>query len=153
MSTDRIILHASIADNFLAIMKAGISTMPAISPPPPTVVSSSSKSRLASLVSDAISKGADYNDAGNHKHPKEIPSSAGALFAPTVIGNITEKMALWHEEAFGPLVGCVVAQTEDEAVDIANGTEYGLSAAVFTQDLRKGLAIARRLESGLVDSR
>lgn len=142
MSTDRIILHAAIAPQFLALLRTSLSATPS-SQEPPFVVSAASKSRLEALVSDAVSKGALDLTANSPRG-----TGTGAHFAPTIIGDVTSKMGIWNEEAFGPLVGYVIAQTEDEAVEIANSTEYGLSAAVFTQDLRKGFAIARRLESG-----
>ncbi|PQE20289.1 aldehyde dehydrogenase family protein [Rutstroemia sp. NJR-2017a BBW] len=68
-----------------------------------------------------------------------------------IIGDIQENMKLWqHEEAFGPVAAYSIAQNDDEAVRMANDTEFGLSAAVFTQDLRKGFAIAKQLQSGAV---
>lgn len=149
MSTDRIIIHSSIASAFLATLKSTLSSMPT-SAPASTVVSSASQSRLQSLVSDALSTGAHVFH-GNHDGPDQENSeedNASVCFAPTVLGGLTENMAIWHDEAFGPLVGLMVAQSEDEAVGIANKTGYGLSAAVFTKDLRKGLALAKRIESG-----
>lgn len=59
-------------------------------------------------------------------------------------------MPIWQEEAFAPLAACIIVNSDEEAVDMANRGGYGLSAAVFTEDLRKGLKIAKRLESGLV---
>jgi len=141
MSTDRIIIHAEIADKFLTTLKTSLAGMNTSSPP--FVVSAASKSRLEALVSDAVAKGGQNLTEGAPK-----VNSIGAHFSPTIIGDLTSKMEMWGEESFGPLVGYVIAQTEDEAVKIANSTEYGLSAAVFTQDLRKGFAIARKLESG-----
>lgn len=88
---------------------------------------------------------------GNHNGADRQDSkddNASVCFAPTVLGGVTEDMAIWHDEAFGPIVGLMVAQSEDEAVRMANKTGYGLSAAVFTRDLRKGLALAKRIESG-----
>ena len=148
MSTDRIILHESIADAFLAIMKGGISAM-AASGPVPKLVSSTSKSRLQQLVSDALFNGAEQLDmaSGNiERESSTIPNDTA--FVPVVIGNVQPSMNLWQEEAFGPVVCYVTAQTEDKAIELVNASEYGLTAAVFTRDLRKGLAIAKRLETG-----
>lgn len=155
MSTDRLIIHSSIAGEFLGALHKGLSTMLAGSPPPPHLVSSVSKSRLQHLVCGAISQGAFKLIGGDDHLPtddsNEHPSSdAGIGFRPMVIGNVTENMELWQEENFGPVVSYMIAKTEDEAVAMANGTKFGLSASVFTKDLRKGLALAKRLQSGYV---
>lgn len=57
-------------------------------------------------------------------------------------------MAVWQDEMFAPVAACMTFENEDEAVSLANKGGYGLSAAVFTEDLRKGFAIAKKLESG-----
>ena len=57
-------------------------------------------------------------------------------------------MDLYHEESFGPMVSLITVQSEEEAVELANDTEYGLSASVFTRDLARGLRIAKLIESG-----
>ena len=67
---------------------------------------------------------------------------------PIVVEGIKKGMDLYSEEAFGPAVGLVEIQSLEEAVDIMNDTGYGLSAAVFTQDLGRGLKVAREIESG-----
>ncbi|RAL65072.1 hypothetical protein DID88_001179 [Monilinia fructigena] len=71
------------------------------------------------------------------------------IFTPMIIGDINEDMPLWRDENFGPVVAYRIAKSDEEAIEMANDTEYGLSAAVFTQDLRKGFAIAKQLESGM----
>jgi acyl-CoA reductase-like NAD-dependent aldehyde dehydrogenase len=87
---------------------------------------------------------------GNYEGPDLKGSSNynDAQMAPAILGDVTEKMAIWQEELFGPVVSYVLVQNEDEAVQVANKTGYGLAAAVFTRDLRRGFALAKRLESG-----
>lgn len=68
--------------------------------------------------------------------------------APVVLGGIKEDMKVWQEEAFASLAACMIVDSDEEAVKIANSSGFGLSAAVFTEDLRKGFAIAKRLQSG-----
>jgi acyl-CoA reductase-like NAD-dependent aldehyde dehydrogenase len=97
------------------------------------------------LVSDAVSKGAQVL-AGSDS-PNDIP---GAGFVPTILGSVNQSSELNHEEAFGPLASLRTFETDMEAIRIANAAPYGLSAAVFTRDLRRGLAIAKKLESGAV---
>jgi acyl-CoA reductase-like NAD-dependent aldehyde dehydrogenase len=65
-----------------------------------------------------------------------------------ITGDVKEDMELWQQEIFGPVAAYIIVKSDEEAVEIANKTEYGLSAAVFTRDLRKAFAIAKQLESG-----
>jgi len=69
---------------------------------------------------------------------------------PVVLSGITEAMDLYKTESFGPSVSIFEVEEEEEALRIANDTEYGLSAAVFTEDLRRGLRWAGEIESGAV---
>jgi acyl-CoA reductase-like NAD-dependent aldehyde dehydrogenase len=144
MATDRIILHAEIAQPFLAALKTALTAMAKQSGPLPHLVSSASKDRLQSLVSSALKGGAELL----HGSDRTMIDQSGTVFLPAVIGGVKDNMEIWTEEAFGPVAAYMVVQDEDEAVRLANATEYGLSVAVFTKDLRKGLAIAKRLESG-----
>jgi acyl-CoA reductase-like NAD-dependent aldehyde dehydrogenase len=67
----------------------------------------------------------------------------------TVIDKVTPAMRLFREESFGPIVAIIRAQDEAHAVTLANDTEYGLSAAVFTKDTARGLRVARQIKSGI----
>lgn len=73
--------------------------------------------------------------------------------APAVLGGVKEDMALWQEESFASVAACMPFDSEDEAIRLANGSGYGLSASIFTEDLRRGLAMARRIQSGYVPDR
>ncbi|KAH7132210.1 aldehyde dehydrogenase domain-containing protein [Dendryphion nanum] len=145
MGTDRILAHASIAEKLVETIKEQLSAAAKESTSPPNVVSAGSKSRLAKLVSDAISHGAVLISGSDSQ-----VNSPGADFVPTILGNLDSKAELYNEEAFGPFVSVQTFNEDDEAIRIANSTSYGLSAAVFTKDLRRGLAIAKRLQSGAV---
>lgn len=149
MSTGRIILHEAIASRFLEAIKAGLAAMASSSAGPPTLVSSKSRSRIRDLATAAIGDGA-LDLLVNTLAKTDITNAApgGAACAPMLIGNVTTDMDLWNEEIFGPVVPYVIVKSDDEAVEMANHTQYGLSAAVFTQDLRKAFAIARRLDVG-----
>src|ERR1700743_1314030 len=141
MATDRIILHSEIAQPFLTALKAALTAMAKQPTPLPRLVSSASKDRLQSLISDALSAGAVMF----HGDPDGMPDDSGTVFIPGILGSVKDDMEIWMQESFGPVAAYMVVQNEDEAVRLANTTEYGLSAAVFTKDLRKGLAIAKRL--------
>lgn len=147
MSTDRIIVHSDIAPAFLSGLKTALSDMPSDTLLP-RVVSATSKARLDNIVANAVSSGAKILFGRDHDVKTATQPTLDASFTPTVIDGVKEDMTFWNEEAFGPVVGCLVVQTEDEAIAIANNTGYGLSAAVFTQDLRRGLSVAKRINSG-----
>ncbi len=73
----------------------------------------------------------------------------GLYYQPTVITGATPDMEIFHEEVFGPVANIIFADGEDEAVDLANNCRYGLSASIMTRDETRGLAVARRIESGM----
>jgi acyl-CoA reductase-like NAD-dependent aldehyde dehydrogenase len=143
MSTDIIMVHKDIAKEFLQALKETVTAMQTESLP--LVVSSAAVSRIKTIIDDATKKGGELFHGG-------LPPSGQkpAQVIPTVIGGLSEDMNLWKEEAFGPLVGYRLISDEEEAVKLANSQGYGLSASVFTRDLRKGLALAKKIESGYV---
>jgi acyl-CoA reductase-like NAD-dependent aldehyde dehydrogenase len=145
MGTDRILCHSTVASELMDVMRQQLEEATKGSENPPNVVSHASKTRLAQLILDATQQGAQII-AGSEAQ-SNIP---GAGFAPTILSDVNKISRLHKEEAFGPLVTVATFETEDEAIELANDTEYGLHAAVFTKDLRKGLAIAKRLEVGAV---
>ncbi|KAF2197124.1 aldehyde dehydrogenase [Delitschia confertaspora ATCC 74209] len=145
MGTDRIIVQSAIAPKFLEIIKERLAGAASGPQSLPQVVNMASKTRLDNILADAVEKGAQIIFPGNVNG-----SPPGTAFIPTVVGNVQIGSKLWEEECFGPMVNYVIVESEAEAVKIANETGYGLSAAVFTHDLRKGFRIARMLESGAV---
>ena len=78
----------------------------------------------------------------------EIPSGSGAYYPPTVLADVTSGMPAYDDELFGPVAAIIRAKNEEDAVRIANDSVFGLGAAVFTQDLKRGERIARELEAG-----
>jgi acyl-CoA reductase-like NAD-dependent aldehyde dehydrogenase len=95
------------------------------------------------MIEDATKKGGEVFHGG-----LPPPRQKTAQVIPTIIGGLSNDMNLWTEEAFGPLVGYRIFSDEGEAVKLANSPGYGLSASVFTRDLRKAFALAKKLESG-----
>jgi succinate-semialdehyde dehydrogenase/glutarate-semialdehyde dehydrogenase len=79
----------------------------------------------------------------------EVPEGPGAFYPATLLADVTEGMAVYHEETFGPVAAVIAATDLDNAVRIANDTEFGLGAAIFTSDVELGEQVARdRLEAG-----
>jgi acyl-CoA reductase-like NAD-dependent aldehyde dehydrogenase len=98
------------------------------------------------LVEDAISNGAERICGG----PQEVPGSPGSYIAPTVLTGVTHKMRIMREEIFGPVLPIVTVTSEEEAIELANDSDFGLGASIWTRDRRKGERMARRIESGMV---
>ncbi len=98
------------------------------------------------LVDDALAAGAERVTGG----PAEVEGSPGSYIAPTILTGVTHKMRIMREEIFGPVVPVVVVANEEEAIELANDSDFGLGASVWTRDRRKGERIARRIETGMV---
>ncbi len=95
-------------------------------------------------VKDAVEKGAKV-EVGGHRG-----SGPGRFFEPTVLTNVNHEMSCMREETFGPTIPVMKVADADEAVRMANDSEYGLQASVWTKDVAKGEALARRVEAGAV---
>src|SRR4051812_4974935 len=104
------------------------------------VINDAARTRVLELIADARAKGAEVLAGGE---------SDGNLIAPTVLAGVTRDMRIYGEESFGPVVAIVPVDGVEEAVRVANDTEYGLSAAVFSRNVPTALAVARRIESGI----
>jgi acyl-CoA reductase-like NAD-dependent aldehyde dehydrogenase len=100
--------------------------------------------RMESLVGDARSRSAKILTGGERPRDR----TEGSFYAPTVIDEVPEEARVLHEEPFGPLAPVVRFSNLDDAVRIANATPYGLQAAVYTRDLAKGFALAKRIRAG-----
>ena len=145
MSTERVIVDESIADEFARLFAAKAATLVAgdrrkEKTPLGSVVSLEAIERVIGLVRDGVAKGARLLTGGR---------ADGVLMDATVLDHVTPAMRIYNEESFGPVVAIIRVRSADEAVRVANDTEYGLSAAVFGRDLTRALAVARRIESGI----
>jgi acyl-CoA reductase-like NAD-dependent aldehyde dehydrogenase len=92
------------------------------------------------LIDDAVAKGARVVTGGE---------ADGQVVTPTVVAGVTPDMRIYSEESFGPVVAMIAVEGAEEAVRVANDTEYGLSAAVFGGDVDRATAIARQIQSGI----
>lgn len=146
MSTERIILLDEIADAFVAALVARTRTLRAADPRRETadlgtLINAEAAHRVAALIDDAVRKGAVLHVGG------EID---GAVMQPAVVDRVSSAMRLYHEESFGPVASILRVRDEDHALSVANDTEYGLTAAVFSQDIGRAKRFADRLETGIV---
>lgn len=96
--------------------------------------------RVQALIADAVSKGARLSSAGD---------ADGVLIPAQMLDGVTSAMKIYSEESFGPVVSVIRARDEEDAIRLANDSEYGLSASVFTRDAARGLRVARRIRSGI----
>jgi succinate-semialdehyde dehydrogenase/glutarate-semialdehyde dehydrogenase len=101
-------------------------------------------SRIKGLVDDATSRGATVLAGGAPLDRN------GFFFAPTVLTGVTTDSEIAAEEIFGPVAAITTFETEDEVIELANGTEYGLISYVYTKDLARGLRVSERMDSGMV---
>jgi acyl-CoA reductase-like NAD-dependent aldehyde dehydrogenase len=145
MSTERLIVDAKVADAFTGKLAEKAKTLvaahgPTAAAPLGRMISAASVSGVASLVDDAVSKGA-----------KVLVGGVGqdVCMNATVLDFVTPDMRLYYEESFGPIVAIIRVRDDAEAIRIANDTEYGLSASVFSRDIARALKIAKRIHSGM----
>jgi benzaldehyde dehydrogenase (NAD) len=145
MATERIVVDRSVEDSFAQQLGEKAEALPvgdprdqgtAIGP----MINRSSLERVGELVDDARERGAEIVTGGE---------ADGPCYRPTVLRGVTPEMRIYHEESFGPVVGIIGVDGPDEAVSVANDTEYGLAAAVFGSDVPTALDLARQIESGI----
>jgi acyl-CoA reductase-like NAD-dependent aldehyde dehydrogenase len=151
MATDRILVNASIAPAFMDALKSALNANADPTSPPPTLVNTASKTRIEGLISSALSSGAHLihgPDAASASSSSDTQTDSSVRMAPVLLGGVKEDMPVWQDEAFASLAACMVVASDEEAVRIANSSGYGLSASVFTEDLRRGLAMAKKIQSG-----
>jgi acyl-CoA reductase-like NAD-dependent aldehyde dehydrogenase len=144
MSTERIIVDRRVADEFVAKLAAKASKLPAGDPRGHVVLGSlidlAPAERMDALIADAVEKGAKVVAGGSRN---------GTVVEATLLDHVTPKMKVYIEESFGPVKSIIRVDGVDEAIRIANDTEYGLSAAVFGQDIKRAMAVARKIETGI----
>ncbi|GAA6756203.1 aldehyde dehydrogenase [Thermus thalpophilus] len=145
MSTERVVVEEAVADALVERLAEKAHRLPVGDPRQGPVVlgclvDPKATDRVAGLIEEAVSQGAKLVVGGRKEGP---------FLWPTVLDHVTPGMRLYHEESFGPVVVVVRVKDEEEALRVANDTEYGLSAAIFTRDIAKGLRLAKRVQSGI----
>jgi len=145
MSTERVVVEEPVADALVEGLARKATSLPVGDPRQGPValgclVDPKATERVADLIEEALAQGARLVAGGKKEGP---------FLWPTVLDQVTPKMRIYHEETFGPVVVVVRVQDEEEALKVANDTEYGLSAAIFTRDIAKGLRLAKRIQSGI----
>lgn len=146
MASGRHIVHRKVVNEYVEILTRKAAALPvgdpyreqvAIGP----IINARQLARVDQIVKDSVAAGAKLATGGTYKGP---------FYKPTVLHQVRSGMPAYELEIFGPVAPVIVAEDEDDAVRIANDTDYGLSGAVQTGSLERGLRVARRIRSGLV---
>jgi acyl-CoA reductase-like NAD-dependent aldehyde dehydrogenase len=147
MSADRVLVHRAVADDFTARLADKAARLAAGDPTNPAtivgpLINRGAAQRVAGLVDEAVGQGAKVAVGGG--------APDGAVYPATVLSSVEPSMRVYSEEIFGPVCTVLAVDSAEQAVAVANDSPYGLTAGIITTDLAHGLAIARRLETGIV---
>jgi succinate-semialdehyde dehydrogenase/glutarate-semialdehyde dehydrogenase len=150
LSVERCYVHRSLCEKFLAMvvektgkLRIGNGMDPATDIGP--MIHEQQLRVVEGHVEDAIARGARLLTGG-----RRLPELGPNFYAPTVLADVTHQMQIMREETFGPVLPVMAFATDDEAVHLANDSEFGLAASVWTSNRRRGEALARRIQAGTV---
>lgn len=151
VSAERLVVHRDVYDDFVERFVARVRAMRLSTAlhwdaDMGSLISEEQKERVLAHIEDAVAKGARVRAGGRAR-----PDIGPLVVEPTVLEGVTSAMACRDEETFGPLVSLYRVDSDEEAVRLANDTEYGLNASVWTRDVRRGRAIAARIHAGTVN--
>jgi len=150
LSVERCYVHRSIHDAFLAAvvnkterLRIGDGMNPEVDMGP--MIHQRQLEIVEQHVEEAKQRGARVVTGGTR-----VPERGPNFYAPTVLANVTQEMRIMREETFGPVLPIMAFDTEEEAIRLANDSEFGLGASIFTRDRARGERLARRIASGTV---
>ncbi len=150
---NRAYVQRGVYDDFLQRLTAKVSVMPVghgltegtvIGP----MINDAAIEKAEEHVADALAKGAKLAYGGERL--TDGAYAGGSYYQPTILDGVTPDMLIHHEETFGPVAGLTVFDTEDEVIELANSSEYGLASYFHTRDYARLLRVAERLEYGIV---
>ncbi len=146
MSVNRFLIQKDVAEEFTTKFVKKVSELKFGNPSDKEVlvgpvIHDRSADRIMKLVDDAVQEGAKIAVGGTRE---------GRLIAPTVLVDVIANSIFNKTEIFGPVAPIIVFDTEEQMLEIANGTDFGLSGAIHTRDLNKGVQLARQIETGMI---
>ncbi|KAK2775100.1 hypothetical protein FQN53_003315 [Emmonsiellopsis sp. PD_33] len=153
-STSRVFVHESIYESFTKRFAEYVSKISVIGDPFDETtyhgpqVSKAQYEKILAYAQSARDEGALVIAGGSA--PENRPNGKGYYIVPTIVGNVEPTMRVYKEEIFGPFVVMVKFNDEDDVVRMANDSEYGLAAAVFTNDITRAHRVSNRLQAGMV---
>jgi len=148
-AANRFYVHASVAEEFAQRLGERMQALPVgrgvedgvvVGP----LIDADAREKVSALVADAVRRGADVVTGG------ESLEGDGYFYPPTVLTNVPGDARMRHEEIFGPVAPVVSFEDEEEAINAANDTEFGLVSYVFTRDLDRAVRVSERLETGMI---
>jgi succinate-semialdehyde dehydrogenase/glutarate-semialdehyde dehydrogenase len=153
IAPNHVYVHSSLLETFLKLLasrverlKVGNGLDPETDVGP--LINRDALEKVSSHVNDAIEHGARLLTGGQQL--TEEAQAKGNFYAPTILTDVTPQMRITCEETFGPVIAVTAFETDDEVIDRANSTQYGLAAYLYTRDLSKAIQIAERLDVGMV---
>jgi len=149
IAAKRFIVSGSVVEEFTSMLKKAVSELQLGDPlEPSTQVGPLARPYLVAdierQVIESIKAGAILICGGKR------PERPGCYYLPTILGNVKKGMAVYHEETFGPVFSIIPVRSEEEAISVANDSEFGLGGSVWTKDIERGERVARKVESGAV---
>jgi len=146
MSTERIIVERPIADAFTEKLAQRANALKVGDPRDPSVaigplINQAALNKVDGHVKEAVSGGAELVTGGTHE---------GLVYHPTIVTNVKYDMRIFTDQTFGPVAPIVVVGDAEEALQVANNSKYGLSSGIITNDFNRALAMAQKLETGMV---
>jgi len=153
-ATSRILVQAPIYDAFIDAFKQHVTTTSVVGDPfndatfQGPQVTRQQYERVLAYIEAGKEEGARLVAGGEPQ--KDVAGGKGFFIAPTIFADVKDSMKIFREEVFGPFVVVASFETEDEAVERANDSMYGLGSAVFTKDVMRAHRVARRIEAGMV---
>lgn len=150
---NRFIVHRSIAEPFIATLRArveklvpgdGLAKGTTVGP----LIDDVAVKKMQRQVDDAVGKDATLVLGGSRLQGGEFDK--GSFFSPTILSNVTADMLICSEETFGPIAPVIVFDDEDEAIAVANATDYGLAGYIYTRDISRAIRVAEALDFGMI---
>ena len=146
IAVSRHLVHESLVEEYTAALVERARRLPVGNPATDEValgpiINEKQITRVQRIVDDSVSQGAELLAGGTHEGP---------FFKPTVLGGVTTSMPAYAEEIFGPVAPVIAFRDDEHAVELANGTDYGLAAAVHSSSPERARAVADRLRAGMV---
>jgi succinate-semialdehyde dehydrogenase/glutarate-semialdehyde dehydrogenase len=149
-SVERCYVQESVAEDFTARVVEKVKALRQSIGDAADICAMSSERQLRTVeehVTDAVARGARILTGGSRAHGI---NERGAFHEPTVLANVDHTMAIMRDETFGPVLPVMTFKTEDEAVRLANDSDFGLTASVWTRRISRGRRVASRIEAGTV---
>lgn len=147
----RIIVHSSLKDQLIEKLKAGLADWKVGLPTDPEtrigpMVERAHFEKVKAFIDDTVKQGAKLAHGGGIREDL----GSGWYIEPTIFDQVTPEMRVFQEEVFGPIAAITTFETEEEAVALANNTEYGLASSIYTLNLRRAQRVSARIKAGTV---